>query len=268
MRYVPRRGARRVALDAWKLTGLTSTARVASSTPRSGSCLLCGRLVERHQVAISASVTGRRYASAAGVETCARACRPSCARLDCTRRAAAARRFGHAGGIERTGDGDVLDVRQTEMIGRDQRAALKILQAIRPLRGVLHQEGRAHGPLPRLHLHAHLQPLGQRVHYVGGIERGLRVVIRPADRREQDSLTIYGHLELMLVLQAADRAEVDLEELDLDHVFAVERKRVQRHQTAARPWWQRVVLACLRCVTANAVGLRSRDDLGSPTPTH
>ncbi len=66
----------------------------------------------------------------------------------------------------------------------------------------------------------------------------------------------------MLVLQAANRAEVDLEELDLDHILAVERECVPGHQAAARAGRQCLVLCGLRRVAANPISLRSRDDPG------
>jgi hypothetical protein len=123
------------------------------------------------------------------------------------------------------------------------------------------RKGGTDGALPGLDLDANLQPLGQRVHDVGRVQRRLRVILWTADRREQHALTVNGDFELMLVLQPPNRTQIDLEELDLDHVLPVERERVPGHQAAARPGRECFVLPGLRGVSSNAIRLRPGDDL-------
>jgi hypothetical protein len=147
------------------------------------------------------------------------------------------------------------------MIRRDQRAAHERLQPVGALRRRFLQERGADLALPGAYLDPHLQPLGQRVDDVGRVERRLGVVLGSADGSQQHALAVDRHLELMLVLQAADRTEIDLEQLDLDDVLAVERKRMRGQQAAARARWQRLVLAGLRRVAANPVGLRAGSDV-------
>ena len=64
----------------------------------------------------------------------------------------------------------------------------------------------------------------------------------------------------MGVLETANRRQRRLEELDLDHILAVQGKRVAHLETAACPEWQPVAVNVLRHVAANSVGVCTGSD--------
>ena len=79
-----------------------------------------------------------------------------------------------------------------------------------------------------------------------------------ADRREEDPLAVDGDLELVLVLEAANRLEVGARQRHVEFVLAIERKGVADADAADCPERQAFELLALRLIAARVVGLRAR----------
>jgi hypothetical protein len=146
------------------------------------------------------------------------------------------------------------------MIRGHDRAAQERLQTDRAERSRRLQERSGDGVLSRADDDTRLQPRIERVDHVGGVDRGHGVVLRATDGREQHAPAIDCDLELVLLLEPADRAQVRLEQLHLDHILAVERKHVPRGHAAARSERQPVQMLGLRRVAADAVRLGAGGD--------
>jgi hypothetical protein len=142
-----------------------------------------------------------------------------------------ARRIAGAGGVERSGDREAIEVRPAGHVDGVDRAAGERLQLPRRLGDATDP---AHGDhvRPRLQRHAHAQATVDFVAGDGGVGEVRLVILLAAEIDQQHAAAVDGELGLVGELEAAHRAEVGAKELGADDVFAVER---QRHpgQTAA-----------------------------------
>ena len=84
------------------------------------------------------------------------------------------------------------------------------------------------------------------------------VVLVPADRRQEHATPVDRELDVVRLEEATDGAEVGLEQARLEHVLAVQRERVARHDASARAERQPLHVRRLRCVAAHHVGLSAR----------
>ena len=106
--------------------------------------------------------------------------------------------------------------------------------------------------------HARRQPRVERRDHVAGVGGPPSVVLVAADRRQEHATPVDRELDVVRLEQAADGAEVRLQQTRLEHVLAVERERVARHDAAAGAERQPLHVRRLRCVAAHHVGLSAR----------
>jgi hypothetical protein len=115
---------------------------------------------------------------------------------------------------------------------------------------------------PRLERHAGGEPA---VHVVAG-RRGVVArrgnLLVAAERRQVHALTVHRDLELLLVLEAAHRAEVGAEQPDLELILAVERQRQVERLPADGADRHPFDVAILRRVLADAEHFAHRRQLG------
>ena len=106
--------------------------------------------------------------------------------------------------------------------------------------------------------HARRQPCVERRDHVGGVGGPAGVVLVPADRRHEHATPVDRELDVVRLEEATDGAEVGLEQARLEHVLAVQRERVARHDASARAERQPLHVRRLRRVAAHHVGLSAR----------
>ena len=109
-----------------------------------------------------------------------------------------ARRAAETGGVERTGDADVLDVRHARVVRRVDVGALELLETVPALRGAASQEGGRQRVRPRGDGDAHGQPGADVVQVVGGVVGRADEVFVASDRREMDPLPVQQHFHTVL----------------------------------------------------------------------
>src|SRR5262249_1648828 len=105
-------------------------------------------------------------------------------------------------------------------------------QAVRALADLPDERGR-HEPWARLDGHAHEEP------GVGGVRllrdrAGLAGFGLAADRAEEHTLAVHRDLEVVLVLEPANRLEIRARQRDVKLIVAVERKPVAHADAADR----------------------------------
>ena len=167
---------------------------------------------------------------------------------------APARRVARSGRLERTADGHGLEARHAVGVHRVQRRQIR-LQQRRRQRVRLLDEGHADGARAGLDRHPHLHPRFDDLDgVVGTHQRGLVVLGRP-HRHQVHALAVHADLDLVRRGQPSDEADVRPPQLGLDHVLAVERKRVANQRAAARAERQSIDVPGLRQVEPDAMRL-------------
>ncbi len=82
----------------------------------------------------------------------------------------------------------------------------------------------------------------------------------PADRREMDPLAIDGEFHVVRILKTAHDVQIGPIQLDLEAVFAVERKGMTNLNPTDGAKRQAVEVLVLRQILSNPVGLAARRD--------
>ena len=167
-----------------------------------------------------------------------------------------ARWVGRLRAVEGPLDRDRLDVRGALRIKGIREVADETLQPIRlEQRRHLLEEGGGHGVPAGLDRQAHAQPRClELVAGVGGILLQRNQILVATDAGEQLPLPVNRQLDLMRILEPADRAEVGAIQPHLELVLAVGRKHVLENPAADRAERQSVEMMVLREVLAHRVG--------------
>ena len=174
----------------------------------------------------------------------------------------AARRVARTGGVKWSADRQALDVGQPGVVRRIDVAPQERLQTVAALgSGLLDERGR-NLVRPSRDRHANPQPRVQRFGDFLGVFRQDREVSGTTHRHEMDARPIDRDLELLRIFEAAYRAEIGLEQLHLDDVLTIERKRRTSEQPPARSEWQAFHMVALRRVPGDMVGVGVRQDAG------
>ena len=159
-------------------------------------------------------------------------------------------------------DRDRLHVRRALGVERVGEVADEALQPVglEHRRGLL-QERRRDVALPGFDEAPDLEARGlDRVRGVGGVLLQRVQILVAAEHSAMHMLAVDQQLQLLGILQAADRAEVGAVQADLEVVFPVHGKGMPRHQPAHRAERQPFEMDVLRQVLAHGIGVAADAD--------
>ncbi len=115
---------------------------------------------------------------------------------------------------------------------------------------------------PGGHGHAHAEPRVHGIARVGRLVEQRLEILAAADRRQVDPLPVDRDLDIVRVLESANDVEIRAVQLRLEHVVAVERKRIAHRGPADRAERQPVDVLVLRQILADAEGVAAGRDVG------